>query len=245
MSTPVAPAESEPSRPDVFSLADPEALRAGLRAARIALGTKHLVVIPTDTHYAVAADAFSPVALAALARFKSWDNPPAPQVLLPNADALHALGAEVPEAISLLTQRFWPGPLTVVVQAGSSLRWNLGDSVEAVGLSLIGHRVIRELLLETGPLVISAAHPAGQAVESLEALIAGGHPDLAVVLVDEELPWDFSAPGSSVVEVVGDAHERGVTGDTADRSTSLRLLREGAVSGDELRSAAGDDVAWV
>lgn len=249
MTTPRATAEPEGSRPAVFSLQDPTALRSGLRAARIALGKKQLVVIPTDTHYAVAADAFSPAGLAALARFKGWSEQPAPQVLLPNPEALYALGAEVPEAITRLTEHFWPGPLTVVVQAGSSLRWNVGEAVETVGLSLIAHEVTRELLVDTGPLIISAAHPVGNIPKNLEALIEGGHGDLAVVLTDPSVSWDFSTPCSSVVEVVpesaqGDAPHRDASAVGSDHSVTLRLLREGVIAGDLLRDAAGHDVVW-
>lgn len=264
MTTPAAPADPAAPPPEVFSLQDPESLRAGLRAARVAVGKKQLVVIPTDTHYAVAADAFSPAALAALSRFKGWQDPPTRQVLLPSAEALHALADSVPEAITALTESLWPGPLTVVLPAGSSLRWSVGEGVDSVGLSLIAHPVIRELLIETGPLVVSAAHPAGQSPEhpeGLEALIAGGHPDLAVVLVDEKLPWDFSTPGSTVVEVVGEdegaedegaedegatdegAEAKGAAASSADR-VSLRLLREGLISSKKVRSILGDGVAW-
>ncbi len=258
MTTPASPAGPPAPGPQVFSLADPDALRAGLRAARVALGKKQLVVVPTDTHYAIAADAFSPAGVAALARFKGWSEQPAPQVLLPNSEALHALGAEVPQAITRLTEQFWPGPLTVVVQAGSSVRWNLGDAVDRVGLSLIAHEVTRELLLDTGPLMISAAHPVGDIPKYLEALVDGDYADLAVVLTDPQLSWDFSTPGSTVVEVVSAAEvviaaevvnsADEVQGDVAvpegDHSVTLRVLREGVISGDQLRDVAGDDVVW-
>jgi len=244
MTTAGAPLESEDSRPAVFSLHDPSALRAGLRAARIALGKKQLVVIPTDTHYAIAADAFSPAGWAALARFKGWSEQPAPQVLLPNPEALYALGAEVPRAITRLTEALWPGPLTVVVPAGNSVRWSLGEAVESLGLSLIAHEVTRELLADTGPLIISAAHPVGQPPESFQALIDAGHRDLAVVLVDDTLPWGFSHTPTSVVEVVQDPEHRNASVQGVDHSVTLRLLREGVIAGDQLRDVAGDDVVW-
>ncbi|AVG24377.1 tRNA A37 threonylcarbamoyladenosine synthetase subunit TsaC [Pontimonas salivibrio] len=262
MTTPDPTASAPASGRQVFSLGDPDSLRAGLRAARIALGKKQLVVIPTDTHYAIAADAFSPAGVAALARFKGWSEQPAPQVLLPNAEALHALGAEVPEAITRLTEQFWPGPLTVVVQAGSSVRWNLGDAVDRVGLSLIAHEVTRELLLDTGPLMISAAHPVGDVPKNIEALADSDYADLAVVLTDPQLSWDFSTPGSTVVEVVNiadtvrgaeaasgaevarDAAEQDLAAREGDRTVMLRVLREGVISGDQLRDVAGDDVVW-
>ena len=220
---------------EVFDTSDSEALRHGLRQARLALGAKQVVVIPTDTHYALAVDGFSAAGLEALASAKRWESPPIPQLLLPGTDALVALAEQVHPVVSKLTEAFWPGPLTVVVNSSSTLRWNLGQHVGAVGLRMTDHPVAAELLIETGPLLVSAAHPAGETVASLEECLEKLGEQVAVVLVDPELAWGPGSSGSSVVDA------RGLTGS----SPSLALLREGALTTRKLGAVAGPDLTWV
>ena len=64
-----------------YDTSDPAALLTGMRLARQAIGTGELVVIPTDTVYGVAADAFSPAAVQRLLDAKGRDRTAPPPVL--------------------------------------------------------------------------------------------------------------------------------------------------------------------
>ena len=74
-------------------------LLAGLRHARRSIARGELVVLPTDTVYGVAADAFSPAAVAALLAAKGRGRQSPPPVLVSGASMLAALVSEVPEPI--------------------------------------------------------------------------------------------------------------------------------------------------
>ena len=76
---------------EVFDCSDSSQLLSGTRMARQALGRGELVVLPTDTVYGVAADAFSPEAVQKLLDAKGRGRQSPPPVLIPNVATLAAL----------------------------------------------------------------------------------------------------------------------------------------------------------
>ncbi|MFF1875886.1 L-threonylcarbamoyladenylate synthase, partial [Kitasatospora herbaricolor] len=111
-------------------------LLTGMRLARAAIGRGELVVIPTDTVYGVAADAFDPAAVQRLLDAKGRGRQSPPPVLIPGIPTLAALAEEVPQAVTDLVQEFWPGGLTVVLPAQPSLVWDLGETRGTVALRM-------------------------------------------------------------------------------------------------------------
>ena len=134
---------------------------AGMRLARSAIGRGALVVIPTDTVYGIAADAFSPQAVQRLLDAKGRDRDSPPPVLIPRLAALDALAESVPQPVRDLVAEFWPGGLTVILIAQPSLVWDLGDTRGTVALRMPSNPVALELLAETGPLAVSSANLSG------------------------------------------------------------------------------------
>jgi L-threonylcarbamoyladenylate synthase len=203
--------------PEVFDITDPDQLVAGLRHARMAIGRKQLVVFPADTSYALAANAFSPASVMLLREVKGWTTPIPPQVLLPGIPTLTALAAEVAEPVEALAKAFWPGGLTLIVPAGESLQWDLGDNKGTVSLRMPADQAARELLADTGPLAVTQATPVGQAIASdLDAVVEAFSDQVAVYLTRGQMD---PTPPSTVVDATGLAHPEG----------RLRILREGAV----------------
>src|SRR6478735_10230532 len=90
-------------------------LLSGMRLARSAIGRGELVVVPTDTVYGVAADAFSPAAVQRLLDAKGRGRQSPPPVLVPGVTTLEALVESVPQAVRDLVEEFWPGGLTIVL----------------------------------------------------------------------------------------------------------------------------------
>lgn len=140
---------------------DPGYLASIERAAR-ALQDGRLIVMPTDTVYGLAADAFSPAAVGALLTAKGRGRDYPVPVLVANPGVLHGLVTVAPESAVTLTQRFWPGALTVIVEYSSSLAWDLGETGGTVALRMPDSRVALDVLTRTGPLAVSSANRHGQ-----------------------------------------------------------------------------------
>src|SRR3954465_3262252 len=112
----------------VFDCAADAERTEGLDAASATLRRGELVVLPTDTVYGVAADAFNPGAVEALLAAKGRGRDMPVPVLVANAEMLVALVGELPASATSLTEAFWPGALTLVVRHTPHLSWDLGDA---------------------------------------------------------------------------------------------------------------------
>src|SRR4051794_23544766 len=146
----------------VVDCADPVSLLPGMREARAAISRGDLIVMPTDTVYGIAADAFQPMAVRRLLAAKGRGPDSPPPVLVPTRATLEALAETVPDAVTRLVEAFWPGALTVILPAQPTLSWDLGDTNGTVALRMPDDRIALELLAETGPLAVSSANLTGE-----------------------------------------------------------------------------------
>lgn len=203
-------------------------LLTGTRLARSAIGRGELVVLPTDTVYGLAADAFQPEAVARLLKAKGRGRQSPPPVLIPGIPTLDALAETVPDEVRALVERFWPGGLTVILPARSSLDWDLGETRGTVALRMPDHALAREILSETGPLAVSSANltgePAAMTAAEAEAMLGD-----SVAIYLEAGPvgtaYEQAAPstGSTIVDATGLLLPEG----------KLRIVRHGVIA-DEL-----------
>ncbi|HKU34299.1 MAG TPA: L-threonylcarbamoyladenylate synthase [Paenarthrobacter sp.] len=158
----------------------------GLQHAQRAISEKKCIVMPTDTVYGIAADAFSPLAVTMLLASKGRSRQMPPPVLIPRINALDGLATDVPADARALAQAFWPGGLTLILHAQPSLDWDLGDTKGTVALRMPDDQLALELLGLTGPLAVSSANRTGQEAaqtasearlqlaESVEVYLEGG-----------------------------------------------------------------------
>lgn len=217
----------------IFDCSDESQLLAGMRNARQAIGRGDLIVIPTDTVYGVAADAFSPAAVQKLLDAKGRGRDQPPPVLIGTEETLAALAESVPEPVERLVEAFWPGGLTIVLPAQPSLVWDLGETLGTVAVRMPEGRVALELLAETGPLAVSSANLTGEsaAISAYDAERMLG--DSVAVYLADGLSKDGIA--STIVDATslvrrGADSEQGV----------VRILRDGAVTREQLHEVLGD-----
>jgi L-threonylcarbamoyladenylate synthase len=137
-------------------------LAPAYRAAVDAIEAGDLVVMPTDTVYGLAADAFKADAVQRLLDAKGRGRDMPPPVLISVVESLDALATDIPDNGRKLCEEFWPGPLTVICHAQTSLMWDLGETQGTVALRVPDHENTRELLSRTGPLAVSSANKSGQ-----------------------------------------------------------------------------------
>ncbi|HWD79545.1 MAG TPA: L-threonylcarbamoyladenylate synthase [Kribbella sp.] len=193
-------------------------LAPAYRAAVDAIEAGNLVVLPTDTVYGIAADAFKADAVQRLLDAKGRGRDMPPPVLISVVESLDALATDVPEDGRKLCQEFWPGPLTVICHAQSSLMWDLGETQGTVALRVPDHENTRELLSRTGPLAVSSANTSGRtaALDVYDAEEQLGE-SVAVYLDGGEAS---GGQPSTIVDITGD---------------TPRVLRIGALSLEQLR----------
>jgi len=134
----------------------------GIDAAAAAIRRGELVVLPTDTVYGLGADAFSPDAVAAVLAAKGRGREMPPPVLVPSEATVDGLATDVPDYARDLMHAFWPGPLTLVLVAQSSLMWDLGDTNGTVALRMPQDDTALKLLAEVGPMAVTSANVSGQ-----------------------------------------------------------------------------------
>lgn len=146
----------------VIDCTDEQGRDSGIAAAAAALRAGQLVVMPTDTVYGVAADAFDETAVAALMESKGRGREMPPPVLIPSTRTVDGLATQVPSYARRLIDAFWPGALTIIVRAQASLMWDLGDTNGTVALRMPDDALALSLLSETGPLAVTSANRTGQ-----------------------------------------------------------------------------------
>lgn len=194
----------------------------GIAAAKAALADKRCIVLPTDTVYGIGADAFSAQGVAMLLAAKGRNRTMPPPVLIAQSATMDGLARDIPDAARKLAEAFWPGGLTLILQAQPSLTWDLGETRGTVGLRVPNDDTALELLRETGPLAVSSANRTGKPAA------------LDVDSAMEQL-------GESV-DVYLDGGPRGETGEDVAASTiidctgeQLKVVRAGTISIEELR----------
>lgn len=217
----------------VYNCSVDSELLTGMRLAKVSLQRGELVVIPTDTVYGIAADAFSPEAVKLLLDTKGRGPQSPPPVLIPNQVTLLALADEVPQIAIDLANKFWPGALTMIFHARKTLEWDLGETRGTVALRIPDQKVTLALLEETGPLAVSSANLTGEpaAVSAAEAkeyfddkvsvyLDAGTSPggEASTILDLTDVRDEFDPDGKQVT--VG----------------QIRVVREGAISLAKIRA---------
>jgi tRNA threonylcarbamoyl adenosine modification protein (Sua5/YciO/YrdC/YwlC family) len=174
---------------------------SAVEAAALALQRGGLAVVPTDTVYGIAADAFDPAAVRALLAAKGRGREMPPPVLVSAATTLDALAVRVPGYARALVDEFWPGPLTLVCHQQSSLQWDLGETRGTVAVRMPDHDLTREILERTGPLAVSSANktgmPAATDADQAEEMLGE---DVDVIVDDGESP---GGEASTIVDVTG------------------------------------------
>jgi len=196
--------------PDEAVAAAAEALRAG-----------DLVVVPTDTVYGVAADAFRPEATSKIFRAKRRSRAFPLPVLIRGPKQLLGLVTAVPETAERLMAAYWPGPLTIVVATDPNLSWDLGDAQGTVAVRMPLDDVTLAIIRAVGPLAVTSANLSGQPAARDVQMAQQSLRDRVAVYVDGgERANDIP---STIIDLT--------------RSTP-HVLREGVVAADEALAVA-------
>lgn len=126
------------------------------------LGQGQAVAIPTETVYGLAANAFDPDAVLKVFAIKQRPSFDPLIVHIGRMEQLNEVAAHVPEKARLLMERFWPGPLTVVLPKHASIPDIVTSGLDTVGVRMPSHPLALELLRSLPfPLAAPSANPFG------------------------------------------------------------------------------------
>jgi L-threonylcarbamoyladenylate synthase len=190
-----------------------------------------LVAFPTETVYGLGADASNP---AAIARIYSAKGRPAGHpviVHLGHPGQVEHWARDVPDNAKRLIERFWPGPLTLVLRRASGVGNYLTGGQDTIGLRMPSHPVALELLREFAGTEaerrrVGVAAPSANKFGRISPTTA------------EHVRNDFGDEVDLVLD--GGSCEVGIESTILDLSRGRAvLLRPGRVSIDQLTAALG------
>jgi tRNA threonylcarbamoyl adenosine modification protein (Sua5/YciO/YrdC/YwlC family) len=188
-------------------------------AALAAVRRGDLVLMPTESVYAIATDAFSRRGVAAMRDAKGYDDSVPLPVMVGARATVAGIAARVPDDARALMDAFWPGSLTLLLAPQPTLAWDLaGDAPLAIRMPL--HPVALALLGQSGPLVATTANQPGMpAPADVDDAVTQLGDAIGLALDAGDLSDDEPLP-STVVDVTGD---------------QPRVVRIGAIPVDQLR----------
>lgn len=173
---------------------------------------------PTRNLYGMGADPYSQTAVEKIFELKGRDARKPLLVLIPDLSWVERLAEPTPLARRFM-ERFWPGPLTIVMKAKENLPALAGSG--KIGLRMDTHPIANALVQAVGgPVTATSANPSGSpAVGDLTLLDAAFKTRLDYVLDAGELP---GGTGSTVIDAGND-------------DFSIEILRIGEIPIHELK----------
>jgi len=204
------------------SKAQNEALE-NLSATIAALKRGHAIVFPTETLYGLGADALNEAAVEEVFQLKGRDRSNPFPVLVADQEMLHTLVAEIPTTAQKLMDRYWPGPLTLVLPGRRNIPKPLCNPLGGVAVRISSQAIATLLVKGLGrPLTATSANPSGKEPARTLQVAKNYFANRVDVFVDGGTLTSKS--GSTVVEVKEDR---------------VKVIREGEISTSEILQVLG------
>jgi L-threonylcarbamoyladenylate synthase len=185
-----------------------------------------LVAFPTETVYGLAAPIFNSEAIAKiyLAKGRPSDNPLIAHIA--SLDQIHQIARDVPPEFYLLAEKFFPGPLTVVLKKHASVPPIVSGGLDTIAIRMPRHRIALELIAAAGqPLVAPSANLSGKPSSTTAQHVAADFEDKIAAVID------------------GGATEFGIESTVISLIGEPCLLRLGAVLQAEIEKVLGKPLA--
>jgi L-threonylcarbamoyladenylate synthase len=141
---------------EVIQITNPHSLK---RAIEI-LNKGGLVAFPTDTVYGVGALAFEMQSIERLYKAKTRNSELPLPILISGPEQLDLVTKNLTEVAHIIAERFWPGPITLIVERHPQLPQDMSGT-STVGVRVPDHKFARELFTAVGPLAVTSANLSG------------------------------------------------------------------------------------
>lgn len=200
----------------VFDCRDPAERAAPTQTAVMKLRRGRVAVLPDESMYLLAADAFNPTGVTRVRYLKNAEDTPL-TVLIGAPATVDGIASRIPAYARDLMAAFWPGPLTLVLRQQPSLAWPLTSAAISVRMPL--HPLTLAVVRELGPLAATSANRSGlPGARDCDEAFDQFDRDVDVYLDAGEVPFTHR---STIVDATGDR---------------AAILRPGVIDGARLAS---------
>ncbi len=188
-----------------------------------------LVAVPTETVYGLAGNGLDPDAVQKIYDVKGRPAVKPLSLMVPGAQAMETCCVEIPPAAFALAERFWPGPLTIVLKAKESIPEIVRAGGKTVGLRCPNHEATLQILQNAGiPFAAPSANPSGsESPKTAEEVLR--YFDGRIDAVVDGGPCGFGKE-STIVDL---------------SSFPFRILRQGALPENEVWNALADEMCVI
>jgi len=192
-----------------------------IKKAALSLKEGNPLIFPTDTVYGLGANGIDPGAIRKLFEIKKREETKPFALLIGKRDDVYKYCKDIPPLFFVLTKRFWPGALTVVM-----------DTLAIVPKELLGEGSGVALRMPDSKVALALLKQAGVPIAASSANFSGG--------IDPAIVDDISDKLMDMVPFVIDGGRcPGVPSTVVDlRGGVLKILREGAISAEEINRVA-------
>ena len=210
--------------------------------------TGGLVAVPTETVYGLAGNGLDEEAVKQIYEVKGRPQVKPLSLMVPGAEAMDRYCEDVPQGARLLAERFWPGPLTIVLKAKDFIPSIVLAGGDTVGLRCPDHAMTLELLKKEGvPFAATSANPSGEESPKtaqkvwdyfsgkIEGIIDGGECGIgreSTIISMAQKPYGILRQGALAEKEIASALTEGLTilgitgGTGCGKTTALRTLEE-------------------
>ncbi len=197
-----------------------------MKEAAALIQAGELVAFPTETVYGLGADALRPEASKKIyaAKGRPSDNPLIVHIC--RFEELLSIAKEVPKQAKMLSDAFWPGPLTMVVWKNEKVPYETTGGMDTVAVRMPNHKVALKLIEESGCLIAApSANTSGKPSPTEAAHVAFD--------MDGRIPMilDGGAVGIGIESTIVDLTEE-----------KPMILRPGYITKQMLEEVLGEEV---
>jgi tRNA threonylcarbamoyl adenosine modification protein (Sua5/YciO/YrdC/YwlC family) len=184
-----------------------------------------VVSVPTDTFYGLAADPLNLRAVDRIYDIKSRQRQKALSLMIDSIDMAEMLAAEISKDFELLAEKFWPGPLTIIVRASSRLPLRVTANTGNVALRVPAAEIPISIIKKAGfPITATSANLSGEAECTTASEVREQLGDRIPLIVD-----GGTSPRTVASTIV----------DLSSADGDWRVIRPGAISVDDVTAVLG------
>lgn len=185
-----------------------------------------LVAFPTETVYGLGADALSPEASGKIyaAKGRPSDNPLI--VHIAEFSDLETIARDIPPEAKLLSDAFWPGPLTMILWKNDRVPYETTGGLDTVAIRMPGHPAALELIRRSGCLIAAPSANTSGRPSPTEAMHVAQDLNGKIPLI-----LDGGPVGIGIESTIVDLSEE-----------IPMILRPGYITGEMLEKALGREV---